>query len=487
MIDRRKTPRRAWWAAAALLVPAAALPLLFRPAPAAPALLAVLSGASAVAGERSASIVRLSLEDRGPPAAAILSGFDEIGVPATSPDGRRVALAGRTVRGEPTAVWEIAASGSAPRRITGGGACWDPAFLPDQRLVYARILPGPRSAVSSLHTSEGDGSEERRITFGEAWDRGPSVLPDGRIAFRRHGEGGRGPGRLFAVNPDGTGCQMLLEPAEGWSIEAGPWIAGERLFYAESARAGAPGATGDPVPWGERLAGVSTRDPLGERTVIAGPGSPGGAKEKFTSLSELPEGLLVTVGCGQESGAAWRLVPSPGRPGLPAPAGPAALGGLPRSPILALAVAAPRPPRLNLTSVVDERKSTGTIFCLDVRASRLAEVSGSPPGDNRRVRVLGDDGLVLAEGPVEPDGSFLLEVPADRPLNLELWGPDGLRARDTSGFWVRPNENRACIGCHEDPDLAPENRVPLTLERTAPAGAGALTRGESPGKPREKH
>jgi hypothetical protein len=288
------------------------------------------------------------------------------------------------------------------------------------------------------------------------------------------------------VNPDGTGCQLLLEPAEGWSIEAGPWLAGERLFFAESARTGAPRPTGELIPWGERLVSVSTRDPGGERTAIAGPEHASGAKEEFTSLSELPEGLLASVRCSPESGPAWRLFPSPDRPGLPAPAGPAALGGLPRSPILAFAVAAPRPPRLNLTSVVDEGKTTGTIFCLDVRASRVEEISGAPPGDVQRVRVLGDDGLVLAEGAVEPDGSFLLTVPADRPLHLELWGRDGLRAGDHHGFWVRPNENRGCIGCHEDPELAPENRVPLAVERIAPAGAGLLSRGEHRGEPRGK-
>ena len=33
----------------------------------------------------------------------------------------------------------------------------------------------------------------------------------------------------------------------------------------------------------------------------------------------------------------------------------------------------------------------------------------------------------------------------------------------SSWIWIRPGEKRSCIGCHEDPELAPENKVPDAL------------------------
>ncbi|MEK7798670.1 MAG: hypothetical protein AAB297_02480, partial [Acidobacteriota bacterium] len=81
--------------------------------------------------------------------------------------------------------------------------------------------------------------------------------------------------------------------------------------------------------------------------------------------------------------------------------------------------------------------------------------------------------------PVLPDGSFFVEVPADTPLRLTLLHRDGRPlAALASGIWVRPNENRGCIGCHEERDRAPENRQPLAVLRPAvglafgAAGAG---------------
>jgi len=125
-----------------------------------------------------------------------------------------------------------------------------------------------------------------------------------------------------------------------------------------------------------------------------------------------------------------------------------------------------RPPIL--TSVVRPDRTTGTLLCLDAGVSRLPSVAALKPGSITGVRVSrlssGAAPELLGEAPVHPDGSFFVEVPADVPLRLALLGSDGIEiAAFQSGIWVRPNENRGCIGCHEDPRLAPENRQPLAV------------------------
>jgi hypothetical protein len=56
---------------------------------------------------------------------------------------------------------------------------------------------------------------------------------------------------------------------------------------------------------------------------------------------------------------------------------------------------------------------------------------------------------ILGYAPVEPDGSFKLQVPADTPLALSIVDAKG-RSLQTHLNWiqVRPGERRTCDGCH---------------------------------------
>jgi len=64
---------------------------------------------------------------------------------------------------------------------------------------------------------------------------------------------------------------------------------------------------------------------------------------------------------------------------------------------------------------------------------------------------------LVGEAPVEADGSFNVEVPADVPLLLQTLDERGLALATCGWFWVKPREKRGCIGCHEDPERVPEN------------------------------
>ena len=63
---------------------------------------------------------------------------------------------------------------------------------------------------------------------------------------------------------------------------------------------------------------------------------------------------------------------------------------------------------------------------------------------------------VLGTVPQAADGSFFVEVPADRMVHFQVLDSD----RDviaTSLTWVyaRPGETRSCVGCHEPPGSTP--------------------------------
>ena len=93
---------------------------------------------------------------------------------------------------------------------------------------------------------------------------------------------------------------------------------------------------------------------------------------------------------------------------------------------------------------------------------------------------------ILGYAPVEPDGSFKLEVPADTPLALAIIDAKG-RALQTHLNWiqVRPGERRTCDGCHSPRrgasinDAAQTNTLPAALQ---PALAGAACQRRDDGR-----
>jgi mono/diheme cytochrome c family protein len=76
---------------------------------------------------------------------------------------------------------------------------------------------------------------------------------------------------------------------------------------------------------------------------------------------------------------------------------------------------------------------------------------------------------ILGYAPIEPDGSFKLQVPADVPLALSVIDAEG-RAIQTHTNWiqVRPGERRTCDGCHSPRRGAALNSGPVV--NTLPAG-----------------
>jgi hypothetical protein len=86
-----------------------------------------------------------------------------------------------------------------------------------------------------------------------------------------------------------------------------------------------------------------------------------------------------------------------------------------------------------------------------------------------RAYTQGADGkaALLGQTEVEGDGSFYIQVPADKPLRMELVDGSGKTVQAEHGwFWMRPSEQRICVGCHTGPERAPENKVPEILLRT---------------------
>ena len=136
-----------------------------------------------------------------------------------------------------------------------------------------------------------------------------------------------------------------------------------------------------------------------------------------------------------------------------------------------------RPPKL--PSAVNPEKLTGLLMSQNISHSMI-RANKTTSGDTipDRIQVLGLEGLIM-EVEVEEDGSFYLEIDADTPIRIATMNMNGELIQGPSGWiWLRPNERRGCVGCHADPELAPDNRVPLAV-KTPPVIVSSKRKGIS--------
>jgi hypothetical protein len=107
------------------------------------------------------------------------------------------------------------------------------------------------------------------------------------------------------------------------------------------------------------------------------------------------------------------------------------------------------------------------LMALDARLSREGDLKVAPT--SVRLEMLDAQGHAVVTGtaPIEPDGSFFVKTPADKPIRFALLDEKGAVLRQEHGwFWIRSGEQRYCVGCHAGPERASENRVPAVLLRT---------------------
>jgi hypothetical protein len=123
------------------------------------------------------------------------------------------------------------------------------------------------------------------------------------------------------------------------------------------------------------------------------------------------------------------------------------------------------------------------LLCLNAYTSKFQIAAGAI----HSVRLYTRDGAgspkLLGNAPVERDGSFFVQVPTEKPLQIELLDRAGKTLQREKGFfWMRRGEQRACVGCHAGPETSPENAVPMILlKSTTPADMTGATAQNSGG------
>jgi len=352
---------------------------------------------------------------------------------AVSFDGTRVLFSAKQHAGEPWQIWEVAASGGVPRRVT-----WfaedtiTPQYVSPDRIVCSRRT---RSGYQlELVAIEGKYSE--RLTYAPGDHLVSDVLRDGRILFAAPHPGVAGARDLYTVYTDGSGvetyrCDHRRDRYAGVELASGDIVftAGGRLGRFTSARAvevDVPTAAGQ---FASRIAEIAAGDWLaGYRPE----GAPSFGLFRWAPGRSAPERVWSGSGVQGVDPVVLRRHEVPKRH-------PSGLGD----------------------------RDGANLLSLSVYTSRMA----IPPGAVAAVRVwaLDDAGgrTSLGEAPVESDGSFFVRTPSERPIQFELIDRAGRSVATEKGwFWARRGEQRVCVGCHAGPERAPENRMPAILTRS---------------------
>jgi hypothetical protein len=389
------------------------------------------------------------------------------GDPQVSYDGQRVLFVGKTIAAGDWQIYESSLDNRPCRAVTSiSGGAMNPVLLPNGSLVFASPVPkiaGNQSPqpLSALFV-QSPGGQPQRLTFSSRSITEPTMLFDGRILFisalpPEVSNDASSPA-LFTINNDGTEVTAFAGmPDPGLRIERPRQLADGRLVCLVSKRdTPLPGG----VPECVRMARpFASREPLlANLTAYVRSVQP-------TSNND----LLV---CAENSSdaraslALFRVKPAATQLGTPLFADPA-------WDIGEAAEVSPRRQPMGRLSSMDPTKSSGQILCLNANYTSEVTANTIPPSPAARVRVLAETVPgkvdVLGEAPVQADGSFMAEVPANIPLGFETLDAHGeVLRRDVPMLWVRPGENRSCVGCHEPRNRSPHNRRPLAVNVPVP-------------------
>ena len=401
-------------------------------------------------------------------------------------DGKKLLLAGKPEANAPWNIYELDLETRTLRQITREARdCRSPSYqstqyildapLPWFQITLFRVLSEEASAltgtaVSSLFSCRMDGSHFRRLTVSHAPDLPGTLLPDGRIVFASFRSSYPHDPQvrldLLAVNTDGTDPANFL-PGIGARYKLMPTVIPHgllgKLVFIESDELTPDGAG--------QIACVDLRRPLRTYQRLT--------EDRawvYHSPCALPDGRLLVSRRPRTGGSSFAL----GIFDLEARAW-TPLFDDPRYHELLAKPVAPRLLPDGRSSGVDDNASCGTLYCLSVYDNDLGD-QGFPKGSIKKLRVLQaitDPKTaanrqprfpfgVLGEIPIYPDGSFQVEVPSDVPLALQLIDEQGINVRTSGWFWVKGGVHQGCIGCHEDPERVPFNRMADALWEDRP-------------------
>ena len=426
-------------------------------------------------------------------------------------------------------IWEAALDGSWARPLTGTArdplTTWcgrqsalvedvDPCYLPDGGFAFTstrcqgfgRCHWGRYAPSFLLYRADGDGSNIRQLSYGEANEWEPSVLNDGRLVYTRWDYVNRNEmwlQSLWTTNPDGTGTAhfygnytrhpciqteavaipgshvVVATAAAHHFITAGSLITidthkGEdgpepltrvtpEIAWPESEGWNQPGCYANPFPLNDTLFLASFSPDK-----VAWQGKDGGYHGTWPRNNAFGVWLVDTLG-GREliyqDETVGSFSPMPIRKRPTPPAIPSRLPPQEHAPDYGVCY---------LENVYDCREplEKGSVKFL-----RLNQILNQPTAEKAvRSSVFTElPRRPLGIVPVAADGSATFRIPAGCPVQLQALDADGMAVMTMRSFiYAHKGEMIGCAGCHENRHQSvsttqvPRRRGPVSVPEPTP-------------------
>ena len=439
--------------------------------------------------------------------------FGHAADPEVSYDGTRILFSMRQNRSSRWHLYEMNADGSGLVALTDQtvGDDMTPAYLPNGQIIFtstrSQIADEYERRTSPLLTIGERGPDGRlvnirQISFNQSFDRNPMVHSSGKIIYSRWehlGDPNKFP--LFVINPDGTrpfvmygnhspvqsGSQVYLEPRElsdGGIVcsvmERNSPFEGGAIAVIDISKSdnNLTFITPPTVPFNNSSQPSSalfkTPYPIIDKS------SPPDRQEKIivamspipvvpgSSSNQVDFGLYVMDKDGTNLRLIYNdpgynefdpVVLAPHTAPIAYPPDPNVLAGLTTGATTGMFFdgnvydrsTTDGHPRPN-PSYVNADGSLG-----EAKYVRVLEAVPLPRDGSKRGGPIGNTNFekqrLVGYAPVRPDGSFAIEVPANRPVHVQTLDEHGVMlVNQLSWIQVMPGEKRLCTGCHDSHD-----------------------------------
>lgn len=373
----------------------------------------------------------------------LTTGFFAAISPTVSYDGQRMLFAAKKQADDFWQIWEMKLNSGKSQQLTFCETdCTNPVYLPISRFGFTKRMRSEKiDDCNQVFTANLDGSKMQQVTFSPQTFAALTVLNDGRILamekqiYPQHGEQ-----KIMVMRPDGTKLELFYKSENGNFVQSRTIETGsEQLFFIE--RSGSK----------SNIISLSYNIPLHSYKVI----SEKTAGDFLTVSSGDDENMLVTYRKNQDDNFglySFNLT----------------TGLLEKkyfnegyNIIEATKVEQTNRPK-NLPSEVKLEEPSGLLMCQD---ANFAAAKNTEKGIAQKVELLGIDSS-LGVIDIEEDGSFYVKIEADLPFRVQTLSADNEVINGPgSWYYIRPNERRACVGCHTGPEITPFNRQPLAVRK----------------------
>lgn len=367
--------------------------------------------------------------------------------PNISFDAKKMVFTGQKNKHDVWQIYEMDLTSLQYRTVTNSQEnSTDPAYLPNGKIVYSKEINLANGEIGkALFVRTIDGELEDQITFNPGYYAGTSMLHDGRIiSLNKASAAASEKPKLMVMRPDGT-KEMLFYKSEGDAqlIGKGRETENGDIYLLEKNVQGLG-----------KLYTISYNNPLKSRKRISD-----NLTGDFIGMSPLSNGRLLV--CYRKSEEApyglFELDPKDMKLGNNVFYDPSF------TTIEAVAVERHKVPK-KIPSEVNMDEQTGLLLCQDINFIGFhQDTLQTNAAKAVKIEILGLEAS-MGTVDVEKDGSVYLKLKADTPFQLQTLNEAGDIVNGPSS-WInlRPNERRACVGCHQGNEVVPENRQPLSV------------------------